>query len=244
MRSLSGQKIHAGPGAIAASVVVATVVSLAALWRLLLALQAWRTAPEAQAVRVPMEAFCWGALMAGAGWLACRSWRHRARITAEDLCRRGVIALRDGDLDAATRLFAAAATACPGLWQPHYYRGVVASRQGRFAAARDHFELGLQQSPAEAALRFGLAAAFEELGDRARARPVLESLVAEAPDHAAAWCLLGCLHEHDGEPGLAIEHYQRALRANPTAREARENLERLERAMGERDSPCVNQGIR
>jgi protein O-mannosyl-transferase len=97
----------------------------------------------------------------------------------------------------------------------HFLRGLLAVREGRFAAGAEAFGQGLTEEPDNLAARISHARALYLAGKRAAAREQLEIVVAKRPDEALANFLLGLLLESGGETTAARQAYQRSLTAQP-----------------------------
>jgi tetratricopeptide (TPR) repeat protein len=101
---------------------------------------------------------------------------------------------------------------------------------GRRPDAARSFERAIEFAPARVEIRLAIARAYlaaDGPGDVARAVSVLRRAAELAPDQAAVQFALGRAHERLGDPSLAFESYDRAVRLDPGLRLARRRLLRL-----------------
>jgi len=97
----------------------------------------------------------------------------------------------------------------------HFLRGLLAVREGRFAAGAEAFGQGLTEEPDNLAARISHARALYLAGQRAEARAQLETVVERRPDEALANFLLGVLLEVEDDTKPARQAYERSLSAQP-----------------------------
>jgi cytochrome c-type biogenesis protein CcmH/NrfG len=72
-----------------------------------------------------------------------------------------------------------------------------------------------------------LAVAKALTGDTRQALAILQSAVADNPDHVLAWINLGIAYEPAGNPAEARKAYLEAIRLQPDSLEAKQRLSRL-----------------
>ena len=70
----------------------------------------------------------------------------------------------------------------------------------------------LAKNPGDTILGYGLGSAYRESGDLPKAREVLEEVVRQKPDYAAAWEVLGLTLEEMGQREEAIRIYEQGIR--------------------------------
>ncbi len=101
---------------------------------------------------------------------------------------------------------------------------------GRRADAERSFDRAIEFAPARAGVRLGVARAWlatDDKGDVARALSIIQRTAQLAPDVAAVHSALGRARERSGEPALAVEAYEQALRLDPRYRYVRRRLVHL-----------------
>ncbi|MHC5115110.1 MAG: spermine/spermidine synthase domain-containing protein, partial [Planctomycetota bacterium] len=95
--------------------------------------------------------------------------------------------------------------------------GLLGLRVGAYSNAAQSLRRALEDEPKLREARFGLAIWANERGDAERAARELETLVADAPDHAEAWNMLAALRAQRGDLAGARGAINRALDADPWA---------------------------
>ncbi|MHB1285499.1 MAG: tetratricopeptide repeat protein [Leptospirales bacterium] len=68
------------------------------------------------------------------------------------------------------------------------------------------------RNPGDPVLGYGLGSALRETGNFSRARIVLEEVIRQKPDYAAAWEILGLTLEELGEKEEAIRIYEQGIK--------------------------------
>ena len=111
-------------------------------------------------------------------------------------------------------------------------RGIQALQSGRWSAAVDAFQQGLDLEPDNASLRQRLATALAAGGDTGAAAEQLEETLRRAPDFARAHFSLGAILALQGSQREAVERYETALRLQPGYVEARMGLAEALRGAG------------
>lgn len=97
----------------------------------------------------------------------------------------------------------------------HFLRGLLAVREGRFAAGAEAFGQGLTEEPDNLAARISHARALYLAGKPAEAREQLDTVLERRPNEALANFLLGVLLEAAGDTKPARQAYERSLAAQP-----------------------------
>jgi tetratricopeptide (TPR) repeat protein len=88
--------------------------------------------------------------------------------------------------------------------------GMAADTQGDSLAAVDYLKSGLDLDP-KTALSYGqLASLYERLSRTAEVAPLLERAVAQVPDNADLWSLLGAAYLDTDQAGLALQRLEKA----------------------------------
>ncbi len=120
----------------------------------------------------------------------------------------------------------------PGDPQPHFRRGYVDEALGLWPEAITAYRRGLEMAPAETAMRFRLAKALKEAGQKAEAGEQFRRCVEERPDEpefVAGWA------EHlvaERETALARQRLRTLLAGHPDDFDARRLLGQIELAEG------------
>jgi len=91
---------------------------------------------------------------------------------------------------------------------------------GRYAAAADALEDFLAGQPLDEEANLMLGSALEKAGHLQSACAVFEFLAEIAPDNPEGLKRAGAMMRSTGDPGRAIEYYERALEADPRDRDA------------------------
>jgi tetratricopeptide (TPR) repeat protein len=114
--------------------------------------------------------------------------------------------------------------------------GAAQLAAGRRPEAERSFDQAILYAPARAEIRLAIARAWlssDAAGDASRSLQVLLRAAELAPDQAAVHAAIGRARERLGEPGLAHEAYDRALRLDPGLTFPRRRVLRL--ALAEQD---------
>lgn len=101
--------------------------------------------------------------------------------------------------------------------------GIVHSRAGQYSVAQAHFERALNLDPQFLYARFNLAETFVYQGDFARAEPLLQAVIEQAPWDKEAWFYLGLIAEKRRQPDKAFTCYSRSISIDPYYAVARRN---------------------
>lgn len=100
----------------------------------------------------------------------------------------------------------------------------------RFEEAKDQFETALDLSPDFPGVRENLARVHLNLHEFGDARAHYMKLLEKEPRNAVYLYLFGVTLESEGKPGEAVPYYRLAIEIDPSFTDAREALERAERA--------------
>jgi tetratricopeptide (TPR) repeat protein len=152
---------------------------------------------------------------------------NRAVIQTEDdraVYRLGLLALRDGHIDAAIPLLTAAAGAHPadaGM-QRTLVRALLAA--GQFAPLPRAVARALATAPDDPDLHFALGTALNGLGQPAKACTAFSRAVAIQPDHAASWLNFANAAIDMDDVTAAEAMYRTAVRLDPDLPEAHASL--------------------
>ncbi|MCK7495385.1 MAG: tetratricopeptide repeat protein [Comamonadaceae bacterium] len=133
-----------------------------------------------------------------------------ATIVAEAVARH-----RQGDLDAAERLYRAALERHPGHFDALHLLGVVLHQAGRHEAAAELIARAIAQNPRDPAAHTNLALALRKLGRLGEALASTERALALAPGFLQAQNNRGNVLRDLGRHGEAIASYDRVIAANP-----------------------------
>lgn len=145
------------------------------------------------------------------------------RFASDMLLARGQLLLRTGEPEAAVQLLDEALAQSPddaALQEAHVELYVILAQdamdRGRLDEAEEHVEAGLDRYPENTSLRYSQALLLQQQGRMRRSAAVLEGLVEDNPDNAAALNALGyLLTDHFDRHREAREYIQRALAMNP-----------------------------
>jgi tetratricopeptide (TPR) repeat protein len=115
-------------------------------------------------------------------------------------------------------------------------RGIAAYRQGRPAAAVEHFRRYAEHEPEDPAPRVYLARIHRRAGRLEEAREELQRGLREAPEDPALHREMGFLLLNAGRPDAAVPRFRDALRLDPQSTEGWLGLVRALRASGREDA--------
>jgi Flp pilus assembly protein TadD len=138
--------------------------------------------------------------------------------------RQGLLALRDGHIEAAIPLLSAAALAHPedaGM-QVTLIRALLAA--GQFAPLLEAVPPALAAAPEHPDLHFALGTALNGLGQPARACEAFSRAIAIRPDHAPSWLNFGNATMDMDDVDAAEMRYRTAIALDPDLPEARASL--------------------
>lgn len=145
----------------------------------------------------------------------------RRETTPERLQARGESAAMVGDFTRAEQYFVAALHAGGDERTLVKRLFVVCVTDGRFPAAASFGEDYLRRHPGDTDIRYALATVYIALGDLDAARPELERVIEERPDHADAHFALATVLRQTGEGLLdADRHLREYIRLEPKGEHA------------------------
>ena len=165
---------------------------------------------------------------------------ERPESRAEALAERGRFLDRLSDLIAAEAAYAEAAALAPRAetWST---LGTLRLRMERPREALDAYGRALALAPDDGQTRYLHARALWLTGDLAAAESEIDGLLADHPEHGAAWAVKGRLREAAGDEASATQAFRYALRGDPENVEARFMLAR--RALAARDFDEANRWL-
>jgi tetratricopeptide (TPR) repeat protein len=139
-----------------------------------------------------------------------------SEMRAEFIALRGRAALEDGDPDRALDLLMTAVSRDPWFPEAWALLADLHARRGRFDAARDAADRACEhlEQPFPPVLH-ARAMTLVQWGDLKAAEDLLESAVAQAPGRADLAHDLGVVLLVRGEPRLAMDAFERALKLHP-----------------------------
>ena len=126
--------------------------------------------------------------------------------------------------DWALQRFREASKRSPRDERPHEQLGLLYLGGKHWADAIREYNEALRLNYLSIDSELGLARAYWEAGNPAKANEYLQVVQKKYPDTAEAQFELGALYNHYNLYAEAIEHYQNALRLNPDLAEAQNNL--------------------
>jgi rhomboid protease GluP len=126
--------------------------------------------------------------------------------------------------DQALERFKQAAALAPHDERPHEMMGALYLDQKRGADAVREYQEALRLSPGSPGAQLGLALAYRQQGDLAKAQQTMEGLVGKNPSTAEGQMALADLLAERKLYALAVEHYEAALRIKPDLAVAHNNL--------------------
>lgn len=150
----------------------------------------------------------------------------RPSARAEALVEQSRLLQQTGDWNAAERALVASAALAPSAstWAA---LGGLRLRREATADALQAFDHALAADPADPQIRYLHARAQWLTGATAAAEREIDALLADAPDHGAAWAVKGRLRAAAGDEPGALEAYRKALAGDPANVEARLMLARF-----------------
>ncbi len=127
------------------------------------------------------------------------------------------------------------------------FPGEMAYREGNYRLQRGEYEKALAcfkqaetLNPSFKPARLGQALVYIEIKEYARARQILDRLLAEDPSFAEAWANRGILNDREGRYKEAMHDYRQALRLNPDLAKAPGFLYRLIHNVQEKPSTIAD----
>jgi tetratricopeptide (TPR) repeat protein len=150
----------------------------------------------------------------------------------EDSLKRGIAAHRTGRFPEAEACYREALALAPNDPEANSLLGLVLSHRSSFAEATPLLERAVELAPRKAHLRFNLIEGLEAAGEFGRALGVLHTVLESDPTNLHAWTKAGDLAQRQGDLPGAIEAWNRAHDAHPTAPGPIARLARLELGRG------------
>lgn len=145
----------------------------------------------------------------------------------ETRLREGLQSLVDGELDAALAAFEAAVELAPDDPRGHLHLGRSLLEAEQAAAAVERLERAAELGADADVVQFLLTRAWLSLDDVARADASLAAVEATAADHPLVSLHRGLVEYRRGHVGAALEHLDRAARAEPDWVEPRVEAARI-----------------
>jgi tetratricopeptide (TPR) repeat protein len=136
----------------------------------------------------------------------------------------GMVHLREGDLEQASRQFEAALAIFPGTAIAHNNLGTLKSQAGAKAEALAHFREALRIDPSFAEAHNNIASLLGEIGNAEEAEEHFRRALEIEPNHAEAHNNYAALLGNLGRVEEAIEHLEAVLRIDPLHAGAHLNL--------------------
>lgn len=154
---------------------------------------------------------------------------------AEAWGRLGMLYLHERQLEAAEPCFSAARAAQPDQMRWAYYLAVAQERRGDLKAAADSLRAAMAVREGNLPVVLRLAGVLTALGDTAGAEALYAAAVQSPYGAAAGEAGLGRLALARGDARKAVEHFERALAAQPEADALHGQLALALAATGERE---------
>jgi membrane associated rhomboid family serine protease/Tfp pilus assembly protein PilF len=126
--------------------------------------------------------------------------------------------------DQALEKFSRAQALAPNDARPHEALGSLYLSQNRIGDAVREFEQALKLSPESPGTEIGLAMAYMRQGQTAKAQQLLSNVIRKAMSTAEGQAQIADLLAQHKQYGLAIQHYQAALKLKPDFAAAHNNL--------------------
>ena len=126
--------------------------------------------------------------------------------------------------DRARAVFLEAARRAPRDERPHDALGLLDLEEHRSADALREFKDALRDDPESPIAERGLAAAYQQSGDLAKAQQTLEALLAKNPHSADEQEMVAEIYLEMKLYPRAVDHFQEALRLQPNAALSHNNL--------------------
>jgi putative PEP-CTERM system TPR-repeat lipoprotein len=147
----------------------------------------------------------------------------------------GLIEFRGGNYLAAQAALQQALKDAPDHAPSILLAGMTAYALGSYATAQTHLIRAVKRAPANVDLRKLLALSFARGGNPRRALDELASVRAERPDDVGVLGLSGEFALQNGDPPMARDFFERAVKAAPASAAARIGLAQSRMAWGETD---------
>jgi len=126
--------------------------------------------------------------------------------------------------DRARAAFQEAARRAPRDGRPHEELGFLDLNEHRAAEALEEFKQAVRNDPESPTAQLGLAAAYQQNGDLAKAQQTLEALLGKDPHNPEQQEQLGEIYLERKLYPQAIERFREALRLQPNAAISHNNL--------------------
>jgi protein O-mannosyl-transferase len=115
----------------------------------------------------------------------------------------------------ATRLWEDSVATAPGKPRPHIGLGNAYMHDNRCPEAAREYAIASQLLPPDFTLNYNLATAYECMKQPARSIPLLMAAIAQKPDAAPNYALLGLVEAESGKLQEGWEHLNRAEQLDP-----------------------------
>jgi tetratricopeptide (TPR) repeat protein len=206
--------------------------------------EAWQAARPGRLPAVALAGLASTAILAAGllTWQQVRVWRdaealwtHALAVAPSGIAHTnlGAVLARRGQLGQAMVHYREALRLTPSLGDAHYNLANALLAQGERAQAMVHYREALRLKPTAAA-HYNLAGLLAEQGQAGPAIAHYREALRLRPGDADIHYNLAFTLAQQGVVPQAITHFRRALEIRPDFPEARENLDRLLRATGER----------
>lgn len=136
----------------------------------------------------------------------------------------GVIALQEGDSEAAVDLLRKALALSPDSAEVHKSLGSAFKMQGDMDAAVESFQRAISLRPGYAEAHNNLGNVLKDRGDLDAAEESYRRAISARPNYANALNNLGAVLADKGKAGEAIACYQKAIKLNPNFAQAYNNM--------------------
>jgi len=150
-------------------------------------------------------------------------------LSAAGYYRRGVDSFKGGALDESILALKRAIQRDPSRPEPHYYLAMALESTGRPAEAVEEYKRAIALNPRLAVPRYNLAMIYQAQGQEGPAVAQLNEAVKVSPYFAGAHLTLAQIHASRERWDAARAEFRKVLEINPGNKEAREQLEVLEK---------------
>ncbi len=137
-----------------------------------------------------------------------------------------------GDTTEALAAYMRAADMDTAWCLPYLHAGLLLHNQGRTDQALAALAQAYRRAPGNRQVRVNYASMLAETGDLSRARTLLRSLTADQPDYVNGWFNLALVEWNSGQKDAARTHLARAARLRNLTAVQRDQISRLQAAMG------------
>ncbi|MGO9272769.1 MAG: rhomboid family intramembrane serine protease, partial [Terriglobia bacterium] len=149
---------------------------------------------------------------------------YRVSRTVTRLLQQGERLRQAHQNDRARAAFQEAARLAPRDGRPHEELGFLDLNEHRAAEALEEFKQAVRDDPESPTAQLGLAAAYQQNGDLAKAQQTLEALLGKDPHNPEQQEQLGEIYLERKLYPQAIERFREALRLQPNAAISHNNL--------------------